>query len=88
MIQFKIKNVLVKSTKSESMLTKRERDVLWLIAKKYTTTEIAEHLYLSTNTVLSHRHNLLKKLEARNMAGMIYKAFKIGELNLKLEPIG
>ena len=69
----------------KSILTKREHDVLFLIAKEYTTPEIARRLFLSTNTVVSHRRNLMRKLGARNSAGMIYKAFKTGELSFALE---
>ena len=75
----------MQTSKVESALTNRERDVLYLIAQEYTTPEIARRLYLSTNTVVSHRRNLLKKLRARNMAGMIYKAFETGDLNSKFE---
>lgn len=66
---------------SQTTLSDRERDILVLIAKEMTTPEIANRLYLSGHTVISHRRNLLKKLNARNMAGLIYKAILAGELH-------
>jgi len=43
-------------------MTKRERQVIELIADGYTNKEIAQKLHLSTHTVKSHVHNILEKL--------------------------
>ncbi len=43
-------------------MTKRERQVISLIADGYTNKEIAQKLHLSTHTVKSHVHNILEKL--------------------------
>jgi DNA-binding NarL/FixJ family response regulator len=43
-------------------MTKRERDVIALIAEGFTNKEIAQKLGLSTYTVKSHVHNILEKL--------------------------
>ncbi|MEQ9438218.1 MAG: response regulator transcription factor [Cyclobacteriaceae bacterium] len=59
-------------------LTQREQEVLTLIGQEYTNHEIAEKLFISPNTVLTHRKNLLKKLYARNTAGLIKSATKLG----------
>jgi len=56
--------------------TKREKEVLGLIADELTTKEIAQKLYISTDTVQTHRKNLLVKLQARNTAGLIRRAFE------------
>ena len=61
-------------------LTKRERGVLFLIAMEYSTPEIANLLHLSPYTIISHRKSIQRKLNARNTAGMIYKAFQRGLL--------
>jgi len=55
-------------------LTPREREVLELICREYTTAEIAEKLFVSTRTVETHRKNLLEKLGAKNTAGLVIKA--------------
>jgi len=57
-------------------ITQREKQVLELISFGQTTNEIANHLYLSAHTVISHRKNLLIKMDARNVAGLIRKAFE------------
>ena len=59
-------------------LTQREMEVLNLIGQEYTNGEIAEKLFISANTVLTHRKNLLKKLDVRNTAGLIKSATKLG----------
>jgi DNA-binding NarL/FixJ family response regulator len=43
-------------------MTKREKQVIELIADGYTNKEIAQKLHLSTYTVKSHVHNILEKL--------------------------
>lgn len=59
-------------------LTRREQQVLQLIAAENTTSEIAHQLHLSQNTIETHRRNLLSKLNVRNVAGMIKVALKKG----------
>ena len=61
-------------------ISEREHEILHLIANEYTTNEIAERLFLSSHTVITHRKNLLNKLDVRNVAGMIRKAFDRGLL--------
>ncbi len=61
-------------------LTKREKEILQLIAREFTNQEIADQLYISTNTVFTHRKNLLKKFNARNTAGLIKYAAEYGLL--------
>ena len=51
-------------------------DVLKLIGKEMNLTEIAEALFISKYTVISHRRNLLAKLGAKNSAGLVRKAFE------------
>jgi DNA-binding CsgD family transcriptional regulator len=44
----------------------REGEVLELIAHEYTSKEIAQQLYISNHTAISHRQNLREKLGVRN----------------------
>ena len=62
------------------VLTEREQEVLMLIADEHTTSEIADRLGISVNTVESHRRHLLEKLGARNSAGLIRNAMRSGLL--------
>lgn len=59
------------------ILTRRELEVLELIANGMTNNEIAEKLFISVTTVDTHRKNLLAKLEAKNVASMIKIATKL-----------
>lgn len=59
-----------------SQLSNREIDVLKLIAQEYSTNEIAEKLFVSVNTVESHRKSLIKKLDAKNVVGLIKFAMR------------
>lgn len=60
------------------VLSPREKEVLVLIAKEFTTQEIAAELFLSANTVETYRQNLLRKLDAKNSAGIVAKAYQFG----------
>ncbi|MCC6369868.1 MAG: response regulator transcription factor [Bacteroidia bacterium] len=59
-------------------LTEREKQVLALIVKEMTTQEIADKLFISTNTVETHRKNLISKLNVRNIAGLVKYALQNG----------
>lgn len=57
-------------------ISRREKDVLDLIVKEYTTQEIADTLFISLKTVESHRRSLLTKLNVRNTAGLVRVAIE------------
>ena len=59
-------------------ITKRELEVMKLIAKEYTTQQIADELFVSTNTVATHKRNLFVKMDVKNSVGMIKKAVDWG----------
>lgn len=59
-------------------VTRREKEVLQLIAEGLTNTEIAEKLFISIPTVNTHRKSLLEKFDAKNTAILIGKASKQG----------
>jgi len=56
------------------IVTRREKEVLLLIAEGLTNNEIALKLFISTTTVDSHRKNLLTKFEVKNTASLIRMA--------------
>lgn len=65
-----------KGSLETSFLSPREIEILQLICQQKTTTEIAEHLFLSPRTVEGHRNNLLLKTESRNIAGLVVYAIQ------------
>ena len=60
------------------ILSRREKEVLRLIAADMNSQQIADKLFISKRTVDSHRMSLLMKLEVKNMAGLIKKAIQLG----------
>ncbi len=69
-------------------ITPRERQVLHLIAHEYTTPEIAELLFISRHTVISHRKMLMRKFNAKNTAGLIRRSYEEGVLKIQTdEPV-
>ncbi|MGV9303135.1 response regulator [Nonomuraea sp. NPDC003727] len=59
-------------------ITDREREVLTLIARGLSNTEITEHLHLSMATVKTHIGRLLTKLAARDRAQLVIAAYESG----------
>lgn len=58
-------------TQQESIFTKRELQILQLLAKGHTSKMIAEDLCLSVHTVNTYRRNMLEKSGCRNLAEML-----------------
>jgi DNA-binding NarL/FixJ family response regulator len=52
-------------------LTKREVEIIKMIAKELTSKEIGESLFISEFTVSTHRRNIMKKLNSKNVAGLL-----------------
>ena len=72
-------NTFIRNPRLEQIIEKlsgREKEVLECIASGLTTQEIAEQLFISKNTVETHRKNLLYKLKARNTAELVNNAYK------------
>jgi DNA-binding NarL/FixJ family response regulator len=65
---------LRKDEGNQIILTRREKEVLELIAEGLTNNEIAQKLFISVTTVDTHRKNLLAKFGARNIASLIKAA--------------
>ena len=65
-------------TLSSDPLTSREREVVQRIAEGQTTKEIAAHLGLSIKTVVSHRINLMRKLDIHETATLVRYAIRRG----------
>jgi DNA-binding NarL/FixJ family response regulator len=59
-------------------LTRREKEVLTLIAEGKTTSQMAEDLFLSHLTVETHRRNIMTKFEVNNSAALIKLALENG----------
>jgi len=63
-------------TVSDISITERELEVLNLICKEKTNTEIADVLFVSTRTVEAHKRNLIDKTGCKNVAGLVLYAIE------------
>lgn len=59
-------------------ITNREREVLTLVAKGLSNTEIAEHLFISVATAKTYLTRLLAKLDARDRVQLVILAYEVG----------
>jgi DNA-binding NarL/FixJ family response regulator len=66
------------SINQTQQITRREIEVLQLIAQEFTTAQIAEKLFISFATVENHRNRMLQKLGVKNTAGLIKKGMEQG----------
>lgn len=70
-------DILMKKEEDKHIfLTRRETEMLKLIAEGYTNPEIADKLFLGALTVKSYRKNLLFKLNAKNTAALVKMAIE------------
>jgi DNA-binding NarL/FixJ family response regulator len=60
------------------VITRREKEVLLLIAEGLTNREIADKLFISTTTVDTHRNSLLSKFDVKNTANLIRMSAQFG----------
>jgi DNA-binding NarL/FixJ family response regulator len=75
-------------TSKSIRLTKRERQILELVAKELNNVQIAAQLNLSPRTVHTHRRAIMQKLGVRNTAGLIRQAIELGLLPGKQDYAG
>jgi len=64
-------------TMNKINLTTREKEVIKYIAEGLTSRQIGEKLFVSSKTIDSHRSNIIRKLEVKNLAGLIRKAMEL-----------
>lgn len=65
-----------------SVLSKRELEVLGLIAEGFTNAEIADKLFTSKRTIETHRQNILEKTNAKNTANLVKYAIQNGYISI------
>lgn len=72
-----IANLLINSPEEgeKSVLTTREVEILRLVAKEYSSRQIAEILFISERTVETHRKNILRKTGANTLVGLVKYAY-------------
>ena len=71
---------------AEAALTRREREILALMAANHTYRDIAARLVLSEGTVRTHAKNILRKLQQPDRAQAVIAAMRLGLLQLPSSP--
>ncbi len=75
-----IKSTLTVDDYPDQLLSEREKEILIMVCKEYSSSQIAEKLFISTGTVDTHRKNILIKLGVSNTVGLVKYALKHGLL--------
>lgn len=66
----KISHMIGINSDRQEELSQREKDVIVGVVQGMTNKEIADHLYISPNTVITHRRNIARKLQIHSPAGL------------------
>lgn len=78
--------VVSQNKEADTELTRREIEVLQLLTKGYSNKEIADQLFVSTHTVISHRKNISEKTGIKSASGLtmyaiLKKIIDVGDIN-------
>ena len=70
----------------QQTLSSREKEIVICVVKGMTNREIADRLYLSTHTVITHRRNIARKLQVHSASGLtvyaiVNKLIELKDLN-------
>ena len=69
-VSAKITNMINSAPQADEQLSDREKDVIVALVQGMTNKEIADHLFISINTVITHRRNIARKLQIHSPAGL------------------
>jgi two-component system response regulator DegU len=70
---------------ADPLITKREEEVLQLIADGLSTQEVAESLYISLKTVKNHLASIYQKLDSRDRTQAVVRAVRMGIIQIHPE---
>lgn len=73
----KIAGIVSKTREKPDALSDRERDVVVCLVEGMSNKEIADHLCISVNTVITHRRNIARKLQIHSVAGLTIYAIAL-----------
>ncbi len=73
----------VNESEEQQVLSPREKEIIVCVVKGMTNREIADHLFLSAHTVITHRRNIARKLQIHSASGLTVYAIvnKLVELS-------
>ena len=62
--------VLIQGDEQPDVLSQREKEIVVCVVRGLTNKEIADELFLSVHTVITHRRNISRKLQIHSVAGL------------------
>ena len=68
-VSARISNMIRKADTREA-ISEREREIIVCLVQGMSNKEIANHLFISVNTVNTHRRNIVRKLQIHSLAGL------------------
>ncbi len=79
-----ISNMVFRNASAQNIeaLSEREKDVIVALVQGMSNKEIADHLFISTNTVITHRRNIARKLQIHSPAGLTIYAIVNGLVDI------
>lgn len=81
-VSAKISRMITNGGSDQQQLSDRERDVIICVVQGMSNKEIADHLFISTNTVITHRRNIARKLQIHSAAGLTIYAIVNGLVDI------
>lgn len=76
--ELQLKSSVIVDEKPDTLLSDREKEILILVCKEFSSAQIADKLFISTGTVDTHRKNILIKLGVNSTVGLVKYAIKHG----------
>ena len=61
---------MIKCPESTESISEREREIIVCLVQGMSNKEIASRLFISVNTVITHRRNIVRKLQIHSLAGL------------------
>ena len=82
-------NVADEEESDQDSLSQREKEIVGCVVRGMTNKEIAEKLYISVHTVITHRRNITRKLQIHSAAGLtiyaiVNKLVELSEVKMNL----
>lgn len=82
-------NLTEEEDTDQNVLSQREKEIIGCVVRGMTNKEIAEKLFISVHTVITHRRNITRKLQIHSAAGLtiyaiVNKLVELSEVKMKL----
>ncbi len=75
---------LIQKADSTEVISEREKEIIVCLVQGMSNKEIASHLFISVNTVMTHRRNIVRKLQIHSLAGLTIYAIANNLIDKKI----